>query len=348
MISLKTAGQFLCACIFFYIFFFPSAAWSKDPSELQTVQVFFENDLFGDTDEYYTNAIQITWLSHDLNRYRDDVRLPKWSFPIIRAIPFSGNPESTHNIGILLGQQIFTPSDIQTTEPLENDRPYAGFLYGGLALHSKTDTILDTLEIILGVVGPAAKAEFAQNTVHDLRSIPTAKGWDNQLHNEPVISFSWQRKWRLHRMKFFKVLGYDLISHTGMTLGNVRTSGSAGGEVRFGYNIPKDFGSDVIRAGAGVSAPVIGDSKSAKKQFGAHIFAGSQIEGVVHDIFLDGNTWEASQSVVKKFLVADLSVGLAVSYNMVKLTYRHLFKTEQFDNQEKGQTIGSLTLTVSF
>lgn len=334
--------------IIFYGFFFSTGAWAKDPSQLQTVKLFYENDLFGDTDKYYTNAIQITWLSKDLNRYRDDVRLPEWSIPIIKAIPFSGDGGSAHNVGLLLGHQIYTPSDIQTTSPFEMDRPYTGFLYGGLALHSKTAAILDTLEIVLGVVGPAAKGELVQNTVHDLRGIPTAKGWDNQLHNEPAVRFSWQRKWRLHSMQLLEILDYDLISHAGMTLGNVRTSANTGGEIRFGYNIPKDFGSDIIRAGAGVSAPFNRNSGSGKTAFGAHMFAGSQVKAVLRDIFLDGNTWEDSPSVDKKRLVADLSVGFSFNVDMVKLTYRHFFRTKQFDNQKQGQVIGSLTLTLAF
>ncbi len=335
-------------CIIFSGFFFSTNAWSQDSHDVQTVQIFFENDLFGDTDKYYTNAVQITWLSNDLKKYKDDVRLPDWSIPIIRAIPFSGYKGSVHTVGILLGQHIYTPSDIQTTALLRSERPYAGFLYGGLALHSKTDTVLDTLEIVLGVVGPDANAEFSQNTVHEARDIPTAKGWDNQLHNEPGVRFSWQRKWRMHSLALWDVLDYDFISHAGLSLGNVKTAGNAGGEIRFGYNIPKDFGSDVIRAGAGVSAPINGKLKKGKPAWGMHLFASSQAEGVIRDIFLDGNTWEDSHSVDKKPFVADLSLGLAFNIDMFKLTYRHLLRTKQFDNQRQGQIIGSLTLTLSF
>jgi len=352
LVQLNITGCFCCLWIIFYSLFFSTSAWSKTPSELQTFKIFFENDLFGDTDKYYTNAVQMTWLSKDLKKYKDDVRLPEWSIPmihsIIQAFPFSSEPGSIHNVSILLGQQIYTPSDIQTMTLIEADRPYAGFLYGGLALHSKTDSKLDTLEIVLGVVGPASKAELAQNTVHEIRNIPTAKGWENQLHNEPAIRLAWQRKWRLHSKELMEFLDYDLISYAGMTLGNARTAGNAGGEIRFGYNIPKDFGSDVIRAGAGVSAPVNAGSRIGNASFGAHIFASSQIEAVAHDIFLDGNTWKSSPSVDKKRFVGDLSLGFAFNYDYFKLTYRHLFRTKQFDNQKQGQIIGSLTLTISF
>ena len=321
---------------------------AEDLSQLQTFQVFFENDLFGDTDQYYTNAVQLTWLSNDLNRYRDDVRLPDWAIPIIRAIPFSGTQGSSHNVGILIGQQIYTPADIQATALQPDDRPYAGFLFGGLALHSKTDSILDTLEIVVGIVGPQAYGEFAQNTVHDIRGIPTAKGWDNQLHNEPALQFSWQRKWRILRKQTVKTLDYDLISRAGLVLGNVRIAGNTGGEFRFGYHLPKDFGSDTIRAGTGISTPALNRSKTGRWPFGVHLFAGSQLEIVGHDIFLDGNTFKSSPSVDKKNFIAEFSGGIALNFDQYKFTYRHLYRTRQFNNQDKDQVIGSLTLTLSF
>jgi len=78
------------------------------------------------------------------------------------------------------------------------------------------------------------------------------------------------------------------------------------------------------------------------------LFIFRRIINLFHDIFLDGNTWQQSQSVDKKPLKADLSLGALVSMGMFKLTYRHLFRTEEFDNQKQGQTIGSLALALSF
>lgn len=325
-----------------------SQAQEKALPNLQTLQILFENDLFGDTDKYYTNAVQATWLSGDLKQYKDDVRLPEWTFPIIRTIPFSQRKDSIHNVGILFGQHIYTPADIQEYDLIENDRPYAGYLYAGLALHSKTDTILDTMEVTIGIVGPEAFAEFSQNTVHELRNIATAKGWDNQLHNEPTLQLSWQRKWRFYQGRIHTVIDHDLIGHAGLTVGNVRVAVNTGFEFRLGYRIPKDFGSDVIRTGAGVSTPALKASTDGKKPFGMHLFAGAQIEGVAHDIFLDGNTFESSPSVDKEKKVATLSGGLALNFGRYKFTYRHIYRTRQFTHQKQDQIIGSLTLTVSF
>ena len=322
--------------------------WCEDSDGLKTFRVFYENDLFGDTDRYYSNALQMTWLSKDLKQYKNDVRLPPWSLPLIRAVPFAHVPGSTHNIGLLFGHQIYTPADIAATDLQTDDRPYAGYLYAGIALHSKTPTKLDTIEIALGLVGPAALGEQVQNTVHDLRHIAEARGWDHQLANEPAVRFSWQRKWRNHRAMLTDILCYDLLSHTGVTLGNVRTGADAGVEIRMGYNIPMDFGSDVIRPGAGVSAPVTMFGYPRIPAFGVHVFAGVRAEAVFRDIFLDGNTWKSRHSVDKKLLVGELSAGIAATYKRIKLTYRHVFRTKQFDNQSRGHVVGSLAMTISF
>ncbi|MCF8106185.1 MAG: lipid A deacylase LpxR family protein [Desulfohalobiaceae bacterium] len=339
VIGILLAGFLLC----------PGLLEAKTPGEYRTLKIFFENDLFGNTDKYYTNAVQLTWLSKDLAGYKEDVRLPRWTLPIIRRIPFADHPDSIHNVGLILGQQIYTPSNIESKRLLKDDRPYAGFLYGGLALHSKTESRLDTMEIVFGVVGPSALGEQAQNGIHQLRSIVEAQGWEHQLRDEPALSLSWQRKWRNWSWEADSLLGADLLTNSGVALGNVRTGANFGGEFRFGYRIPRDFGSDVIRPGAGVSAPLPSDqARATGGNFGLHAFVGAQLEGVARNIFLDGNTWKGSHSVDKKPLVADFSVGLAVSFETVKLTYRHLFRTKEFENQEQGQVIGSLTLTWAF
>ena len=321
---------------------------SKDPSQLQTLQIFFENDLFGDTDKYYTNAVQVNWLSKDLKQYKDDVRLPEWTLSLAKLLPFSETPGSLHNVAILFGQHIYTPADIQTKTLISDDRPYAGFLYTGLALHSKTDTILDTLEAVIGIVGPWAFAECSQNTVHELRSIATAKGWHHQLENEPAIRLSWQRKWRVYQDQIAHLIDFDLLTNTGLTLGNVSISGGFGAEFRLGYKIPQDFGSDVIRPGAGISTPAAAAGKKGKESLGFHWFVGTQLEAVAHNIFLDGNTFTDSHKVDKENLVLSVSSGLAINYAQYKLTYRHLYKTREFNDQKQDHIIGSLTLTISF
>jgi hypothetical protein len=47
--------------------------------------IYFENDIFADTDEHYTNAVKLTWLTKNMDRYEDV--LPSWSNRTTNSIP---------------------------------------------------------------------------------------------------------------------------------------------------------------------------------------------------------------------------------------------------------------------
>ena len=51
-----------------------------------------------------------------------------------RGVPALGASWSVTKFGYQLGQSIFTPGDLNATQPLKNDRPYAGWLYTGLQI----------------------------------------------------------------------------------------------------------------------------------------------------------------------------------------------------------------------
>ncbi len=112
-------------------------------------------------------------------------------------------------IGAAFGQSIFTPEDTSATTLVRNDRPYAGWLYGGISMHAETkrqkrslftDT-LDTLELDFGIVGPYALGRQVQNGVHELINVAKSNGWGNQLDNEPGIMLIGERCWRSEPMR---------------------------------------------------------------------------------------------------------------------------------------------------
>gem|GEM_PF-3516538 len=67
----------------------------------------------------------------------------------------------------------------------------------GFSLHAKSSTDLLSLELSLGIAGPASLAENTQDTTHGLRKIDKASGWDNQLDNEPTLNLSFRHNHRL-------------------------------------------------------------------------------------------------------------------------------------------------------
>ena len=97
------------------------ASADKPPSESSTFSVFFENDLFGNTDQQYTNGVQISWESPDLTRYADPARVPSWLLPIVESLPWVNEPDTLCNVGFSIGQKMFTPNDLQSSSLFTND-----------------------------------------------------------------------------------------------------------------------------------------------------------------------------------------------------------------------------------
>ncbi len=326
---------------------------STDVQKSWTTNIYFENDLFSETDQNYTNGIKVSWISPDVSSYINDEHgiFPEWVRKLNEHLSFfHGHKGLQRNVVLSLGQTIYTPLDIDRTDLIKNDRPYAGWLFGGIGYHSKDENQLDSMEINLGVIGPASLAHEAQDFIHDLRGFKKFQGWDNQLSNEIGIAIVYEHKNKHIRETYSGGFGYDAITHFGASLGNVATYFNGGVELRSGWNIPADFGTSAVRPGGDNAAP--GSSwdprLSSKRILGLHVFASLDARWVLRDIFLDGNTFSSSHSVEKKPLVADISAGLSISYSKLKLSYAQIFRTKEFKSQTDSHSYGSLSISLTF
>jgi hypothetical protein len=309
--------------------------------------------LFGDSDSQYTNGLKLGWMSPNLKYLEGRPTTPDWVLRLLRRLEAfenaSGGEESRqYNLGFAIGQMIYTPTDTQTRALVPDDRPYAGWLYGAFTFVSKTDSVADTLALELGVVGPASLAEDAQRFVHDIRDIPEPLGWDNQLKNEPGVLLYYERRWRVLQGGIYRQVGYDVITHAGLALGNVKDYVAAGGEARIGWNLPLDFGTSMIRPGADANAPSAYGAGQQVHPFGAYLFAATSGRLVARDIFLDGNTFRDSHDVDKKIPVGDLILGASIVYGAAKLSYAQVFRSLEFDGQQHHHKFGSISFSLSF
>ncbi len=310
--------------------------------------VYFENDLFSETDQNYTNGIRVSWVSPDVSSYIEDDSniLPDWVRRLNRKLKFlhKSHTEPQRNIILTLGQTMYTPLDRNRSDLIINDRPYAGWLFGGIGYHSRKEQGLSSIVMNIGVVGPAAFAQEAQDFIHDLRGFKKFNGWDNQLSNELGIAIVYERKDRALVKVPGNGFGYDAITHYGASIGNVATYLNGGMEFRVGWNIPPDFGTSSLRPGGDNAAPGSGSDKRA----GLHLFVALDARLVAQDIFLDGNTFTDSHSVDKEPLVADLAAGLSFSTRYFKLSYAQISRTREFKLQQSSHSYGSLSLSMTF
>jgi len=235
-----------------------TAAATEKTQDRWTFNIYFENDLFAETDQNYTNGVRLSWISPDLSDYIEDPALPGWLRSVNKRLSFfhDSSKDLQRNLVFSIGQTLYTPEDVEATEVVKEDRPYAAWLFSRFAYQSKDEQQLDTLELNIGMIGPAALGEEAQDAVHDLRGFDKFNGWDNQLENELGVLLLYEHRHKLinHTPRDGR-FGYDLIGHAGVALGNVGTYLNAGGELRWGWLIPNDFGSSAVRPGGDNSAP---------------------------------------------------------------------------------------------
>ncbi|HIJ78474.1 MAG: lipid A deacylase LpxR family protein [Desulfobulbaceae bacterium] len=308
-----------------------------------TFSIYFENDLFTGTDRNYTNGIKLALISPDLKKFADSGKLPDWSLKYVKKLPFINkpDPELTHKVEFSIGQNMYTPADISSAELIPDDRPYAGWSYFGAGFHTKSQRMMDTIELQFGMVGPDSGADETQKLVHELRRLQRPNGWEHQLKNEPGFAAIYERKWRLPAITSPDRWGFDAVAHLGCALGNVYTYANTGLEARFGYHLPDDFGVTLIR-------PAGNTRFSTNDQRGGYIFAAINGRAVARDIFLDGNTLADSHHVTKEPLVTDIAGGVALYFQRFKITWTQLLRTKEFKAQPDNHSFGSITFSFFF
>lgn len=312
-----------------------------------TFTFYHENDFFGGTDRHYTGGSKLSWVFADLNGWADN----GWRRDFVAALPFVNRPGGQKNFGFALGQNIYTPQDQDAFVPDPNDRPYAGWSYLEFSFLSKSERTADMLSFQLGMVGRHSYAQDLQRIVHKWTDDSRPNGWEHQLKDEFGLNVVYERKWRLYARALDAMLGADFIPHAGFSLGNVQTYANAGGTLRLGFNLPSDFGVQLIRPGGTGNSPI--DDRDPRvapdRDWSFFVFGGVDGRAVARDIFLDGNTFKDSPSVEKKNFVADLSYGVGLIAGRWQITFTQVFRTREFEGQVFDHNeFGSVTISYAF
>jgi len=320
----------------------PMGAEEQDPHVFSAI---LENDFLYNPapgkhqDRHYTQGLKlicldrgepVPWWARTLQLNKVDDWLPNvWM------------EAETANYGMILGQNMYTPEDDRAASAITSDRPYAAWLYLGFAIQRRGETaghipVLESFELDLGVIGPEAQGQFAQDTWHHWRHISTFEGWKNQLKTEPAFGFKYGRAWR---MAFSEKSShyFDVIPNLGIDLGTVRVSGDLGVTTRLGWNLPNDFGVQTI------DSPIVLSNGRERGPIGLYIFG--QVEGraVGRNSFLDGNLYQESAHIAKKPLVADFICGLGLSFGKhFEASWSFITRTQEFEGQKGNDQFGSL------
>jgi len=271
--------------------------------------------------------------------------------------------------GFVAAYQLYTPDDIFQDAPTPGQHPYAGVAYlGGFLQRDRQHpdlpilTEFDHLQLDLGLVGPSVHGGDIQDAVHDAFGGDDPNGWDTQHPDEAIVQLTYRHKWRFqlwrehddfvtdvpdpHRVHGW---GLDAIPQLGATAGTLRVQGEASGLVRFGFNLPDDFGpawiddlpsataANPLPRASGISAYVYGQ-------------AGGRLVG--WDTVIDGPLYTNSRyDAESETLVGFARTGVALGYRWdnwsVEAGYGVSFHTDKLVGQQGQQHFASLTLAIT-
>jgi lipid A 3-O-deacylase len=312
-------------------------ALSRDPHPW-SLTLRYENDIFGGTDRFYTDGVSVSLLQAEA----------RWVDGFANCLPW-GMGTGRRSVGYDFGQMMITPGDKSLVIPDPRDRPYAGILFAGITLHIENANRYHGLKFFTGVVGPWSLAGETQREIHRWVNSEQSLGWDSQIHNEPIVNFVYEHRRRYTLLGQPRSWSAEALPTATAMLGNVFTQAQIGGQLRWGYNLPDNFGSTLLRGMGHLPSPRPDpDPNSRSPTFGIFLHGGVHGSLVLHNITLDGNTWKDSPSVEKNYLVPSAQVGGGISAARVLLDFSYIFRGREFERQDGSTEFGAFTVTYRF
>lgn len=301
----------------------------KDALRRPQIQVFIENDESAGSDRYYTNGFKIGG-GAELPLVGDVLKLiPQTVIQVLDQAGPAGE-EPVNHLGFVFGQNLYTPRNIGIAENQPFDRPWAAWLYVGSVVQRVRGDRLDTVELDLGVVGPAALGRQVQSGWHALIGADQPKGWSNQIPNELAFMAAYLQKRRYGSEHL------QIVPHAGLTLGTVSTLARVGAIVRAG-NRMTGFGPDTIDPGGAMLQPTRAQDRPATQACCEwYAFAGADYRLVARNIFLDGPAFRDGPNVNRRNAVHDLSAGFVVRSRHFNLSLTRIRRSEEFTTAQGG------------
>lgn len=288
---------------------------SPFPGDGAPVRITFEdeNDKFGSNnlDRYYTQGLRITMQTGD-------------------------------HAYIALAQEINTPSDTEASTPDDSDMAYSGALYlvcgqGMVFDRGGRRDVLASVELKLGVIGPASGAETIQSKFHELIGQPIAAGWGEQTPNEALVNVDAELRRRFGDDRL------DFIARTVVQLGTLRTGFLAGGQLRYGRGLGASWGSGTIRGNNAYLGPL-----SPYAGFRWNVFVDLQAEAVVRNYATDGGHFRESPGVLRNGAVGQASMGVSLDKGDFSFSVFTAIRSPDFETQDGAHHIGGFKAQVQF
>ncbi|MFC4991744.1 lipid A deacylase LpxR family protein [Rubritalea tangerina] len=320
--------------------------------------VFWDNDVVAGQDSNYTNGLRFSWVS-GTRFYRDLNGFDRVLAHVVGVegenswwqsmVGFDGGSKIVYQRGLALSQYIYTPEDEYAPVPKPGERPYAGWLGGGYALHAKSPSVFNSVELELGVIGPSARAREVQQWMHNIQGIYQFQGWDTQIPDEVTGNLYFTHRRRLNGLTraFENQSVIDSHFDVRVALGTFKANASVGMMTRYGWGI-----TDALietRASQNAQQVVWDSGKWQSGTWGSYLIAGGRVTAVAHDATLDGPVFRSYDTgVQKETWVVEGFAGVGFRYRKLDFGYVHTLRSDTFRTQTENGSYGTLFVSVTF
>jgi len=312
----------------------PHAAARDEPPVLSFQS---ENDLYGDAkDRWYSNGFRLAFDYPAGN----EPEIFSWVQSLLPTRP----PLEETDVFFAIGQNMYTPEDIKANRLIEDDRPYAGWLYLEVGVSGGSNHLQETFTLSLGVTGPPSLAKRTQKFVHEITNSPDPQGWEFQLDTEVTAQAYYERAWFFPLGTIAGETRLDISPRLGADLGTAFVDANGGVVLRIGNYLPAALPPRINPSATGAGKIL----RPGGSGLNWYIFGGFEARGVARNLFLDGSTFENSHSVAKEELVYEWSAGVAMSFGPFALSYSFVRRSEEFELQRESQAFGSINVSVAF
>lgn len=241
-----------------------------------------------------------------------------------------------------IGQNMYTPDDLTRKDHIVGDRPYAGYLYGGIGYEFFDNPMSlwsNYGELDFGVVGPSSQAGNTQKLIHKWLDCRRPEGWDNQLHDEFTVTGQWWTKYNW----FIYERYVALVPRVGTIVGTLQDAVEIGVDLRLGWNIKKDVGNTIMLSGP------LNDSWINKLT--AYVFAGVGERYYLYNHFYEGSLFNNKDKDLKVDIepfVSEFRFGAFIQYDKFFITYYGLMRTDEFKHQPNRPDYGGISFGLVF
>ncbi len=292
-----------------YLLFFIISITTVNSQEFNNkISLTIENDKFALLDQYYTNGLLISY-AHSLKN----------------DFLFFKTEKAKLQLELVLLQETYTPSNLTSTNVLDFDRPYAGWLGLLAQIHSIKERKAIVVGIEMGGTGEQSGAGKLQTWWHNSLNIEVPT-WEQEIGNKFLINLNAKYIYNLVTSKY-SAFDYNIKTAIGLKDVNIAT----GFDIVFGrlnnFNNTSRIG--VVK------------TNSIKEFYG---IIGFDYRYVLYNVLIQGDLsfddTNYTARITKHILSAKTGIYYKNERNLISLEYHFLSKETPL---AYGQVYGSLT-----